>query len=242
MEGKVALVTGAAKGIGAACAKQLSKDGFRVAIHFRSNPELAESLKAELPNSELFRYDLSETGACEAMVKEIKEKMGRLDVVVNNAGIALDQVITFAKVDDFDRTIQTNLKPVFLLSKFASKLMIRSKWGRIINITSVVGHIGNNGQTIYSAAKSAITGMTRSLAIDLSSFGITCNCVAPGFIETDMTGSLPEEVKQKMMTQIPLGRFGRPEDIAEAVAFLASEKANYITGTTIHVNGGMFRS
>lgn len=242
MDAKVALVTGAAKGIGAACAKQLSKDGFRIAIHYRSNPELAEALKAELPHSETFRYDLSENGACEALVKDIKEKMGRLDVVVNNAGVALDQVITFAKIEDFDRTIQTNLKPVFLLSKFASKMMIRGKWGRIINITSVVGHLGNSGQTIYSSAKSAIAGMTRSMSLDLSGFGINCNCVAPGFIETDMTASLPEEVKQKMMAQIPLGRFGKPEDVAKAVSFLASDNANYITGTTIHVNGGMYRS
>ncbi len=242
MESKVALVTGAAKGIGAACAKRLAKDGFRVAIHYRSNPDLALSLKAELPESEVFCYDLATEGACEALVKEIKSKMGRLDVVVNNAGIALDQIITFAKPEDFDKTVQTNVKPAFMISKFASKLMLRNKWGRIVNITSVVGHLGNAGQVIYSGAKGAITGMTKSMAMDLAGFGITCNCVAPGFIATDMTDSLPDEVKQKMLTQIPLARFGHPDDVANAVGFLVSEGSGYVTGTTIHVNGGMYRS
>jgi 3-oxoacyl-[acyl-carrier protein] reductase len=242
VESKVALVTGAAKGIGAACAKRLAKDGFRVAIHYRSNPDLALSLKAELPESEVFCYDLSTEGACEALVKEIKSKMGRLDVVVNNAGIALDQIITFAKPEDFDKTVQTNVKPAFMISKFASKLMLRNKWGRIVNITSVVGHLGNAGQVIYSGAKGAITGMTKSMAMDLAGFGITCNCVAPGFIATDMTDSLPDEVKQKMLTQIPLARFGHPDDVANAVSFLVSEGSGYVTGTTIHVNGGMYRS
>lgn len=242
MESKVALVTGAAKGIGAACAKRLAKDGFRVAIHYRSNPDLALSLKAELPESEVFCYDLATEGACEALVKEIKSKMGRLDVVVNNAGIALDQIITFAKPEDFDKTVQTNVKPAFMISKFASKLMLRNKWGRIVNITSVVGHLGNAGQVIYSGAKGAITGMTKSMAMDLAGFGITCNCVAPGFIATDMTDSLPDEVKQKMLTQIPLARFGHPDDVANAVSFLVSEGSGYVTGTTIHVNGGMYRS
>jgi 3-oxoacyl-[acyl-carrier protein] reductase len=242
VESKVALVTGAAKGIGAACAKRLAKDGFRVAIHYRSNPDLALSLKAELPESEVFCYDLATEGACEALVKEIKSKMGRLDVVVNNAGIALDQIITFAKPEDFDKTVQTNVKPAFMISKFASKLMLRNKWGRIVNITSVVGHLGNAGQVIYSGAKGAITGMTKSMAMDLAGFGITCNCVAPGFIATDMTDSLPDEVKQKMLTQIPLARFGHPDDVANAVGFLVSEGSGYVTGTTIHVNGGMYRS
>jgi 3-oxoacyl-[acyl-carrier protein] reductase len=242
VESKVALVTGAAKGIGAACAKRLAKDGFRVAIHYRSNPDLALSLKAELPESEVFCYDLATEGACEALVKEIKSKMGRLDVVVNNAGIALDQIITFAKPEDFDKTVQTNVKPAFMISKFASKLMLRNKWGRIVNITSVVGHLGNAGQVIYSGAKGAITGMTKSMAMDLAGFGITCNCVAPGFIATDMTDSLPDEVKQKMLTQIPLARFGHPDDVANAVSFLVSEGSGYVTGTTIHVNGGMYRS
>ncbi len=242
MESKVALITGAAKGIGASLSKYLAKDGYRIAIHYNSNIKLAEALKNELPGSEIFGFDLSEEGACEALVKDVKSKMGRLDVLVNNAGIALDQIITFAKPEDFDRTYYTNLRPVFLLAKYGSKHMIRSKWGRIINITSVVGHSGNSGQTAYSSAKSAITGMTKSMAIELASFGITCNCVAPGFITTDMTASLTDEVKQKMLGQIPLGRFGDPEDVAAAVSFLASPAASYITGTTIHVNGGMYRS
>lgn len=239
---KVALVTGASKGIGAACAIALQKQGFKVAIHFRSKPELAEALQKELPGSEIFQYDLSEEGACDSLIKDVVKKMGRIDVLVNNAGISIDQLITFAKPDDFDRILTTNLKPVFMLSKLASKKMIRNKSGSIINITSVVGHTGNGGQSMYTAAKSAITGLTKSMAVDLASFGIRANCIAPGFIATDMTDALPEDVKENILQGIPMKRLGSPEDIGEAVAFLASEKSGYITGTTLHVNGGMFRS
>lgn len=239
---KVALITGASKGIGAACAFALHKEGYKIAIHFRSKPELAQSLQQELPGSEIFQYDLSEDGACEALIKEVTTKMGRIDTLVNNAGISIDQVITFAKPGDFDKILSTNLRPVFLLSKLVSKKMIRLKSGSIINVTSVVGHTGNGGQTMYSAAKSAVTGLTKSLAVDLAGFGIRANCVAPGFIETDMTDALSDEVKESILQGIPLKKLGRPEDIGEAVAFLASEKAGYITGTTLHVNGGMFRN
>ena len=241
-EKKVAIVTGASKGIGAACALALDKAGYRVAIHFRSKPELAESLQNEMPDSEAFQYDLSENGACDALIKDVVKTMGGVDVLVNNAGISIDQLITFAKPEDFDKIIATNLKPVFLLSKLASKKMIRKKAGSIVNITSVVGHTGNGGQSMYSAAKSAVTGLTQSMAVDLAGFGIRANCVAPGFIQTDMTDALSEEVKNDILTGIPMKRLGTANDIGEAVAFLASDKANYITGTTLHVNGGMFRS
>lgn len=239
---KVALVTGASKGIGAACAKALHQEGFKIAIHFRSKPELAEGLKAELPGAEIFQYDLSEDGACEALVKEVVKTMGSLDVLVNNAGMSIDQLITFAKPADFTKLIDTNLKPVFLLSKLASKQMIRKKAGSIVNVTSVVGHTGNGGQAMYASTKSAITGLTKSMAADLAGFGIRANCVAPGFIETDMTGALNEEVQAKILEKIPLGRLGSTEEIGNAVSFLCSEKASYITGTTLHVNGGMHRT
>lgn len=237
---KVALVTGASKGIGAACATALGKAGYKVAIHFRSNPELAQGLCEEIPGSIPFQYDLSEEGACEALVKDVKEKMGPIEVLVNNAGISVDQIISFAKPQDFDLLLNTNLKPVFLLSKLVSKMMIRKKAGSIINITSVVGHSGNPGQSMYAATKAAATGFTKSIAKDLAGFGIRANCVAPGFIETDMTSALSEEVQEGILQKIPMKKLGTTEDIGNAVEFLASDKAAYITGSTIHVNGGMY--
>jgi 3-oxoacyl-[acyl-carrier protein] reductase len=240
MSEKVALVTGAGKGIGAACAIELGQAGYQVAIHYRSQPETARALSDSIPNSKTFQYDLTEDGACEALIKDVKTQMGRIDVLVNNAGMSTDQLITFAKPEEFDRLIATNLRPVFLLSKYASRLMIRQKFGRIINMTSVVGHTGNPGQSMYAASKSAITGLTKSMAAELGNFNILCNCVAPGFIETDMTGSLPEEVKQQILNKIPLGHLGTVKDVAAAVAFLASPQSSYITGSTIHVNGGMY--
>ena len=240
---RVALITGAAQGVGYTTAKTFAAMGYHVVLTDVQPLETQiETLSALGGSVSALSGDISS----EAFVTELAEKVAcdhtAVDVLVNNAGIALDQIITFAKPEDFDRTYYTNLRPVFLLAKYGSKHMIRSKWGRIINITSVVGHSGNSGQTAYSSAKSAITGMTKSMAIELASFGITCNCVAPGFITTDMTASLTDEVKQKMLGQIPLGRFGDPEDVAAAVSFLASPAASYITGTTIHVNGGMYRS
>ena len=242
MDSKVALVTGGSKGIGAACVKALAKAGYKVAIHFRSQPAEAESLKSEIPGSEIFQYDLSEESACQALVKDVKAKMGSIDVLVNNAGMSVDQILPFAKPDDFDRLLQVNLKPGFMLSKLCSRFMIKSKSGSIINITSVVGHTGNGGQSMYSATKSATTGFTKSIAMDLAPYGIRANCVAPGFIKTAMTGALPDDVQEQILTKIPVKKMGDPEDVANAVAFLASEGSKYITGSTIHVNGGMFTS
>lgn len=239
-QSKVALVTGASRGIGAACALALSKSGFKVAIHYRSNHEQAQKIANEIPDAALFPYDLSEAESCQELVKAVKEKFGRIDVLVNNAGISIDQLIAFAKPEDFDKLISTNLKPVFLLTKYVSRHMIKQKSGNIINMTSVVGYTGNAGQSMYVATKSAITGFTKSIALDLANFGIRCNCVAPGFIDTEMTGSLEEQIKNEILKKIPLGRLGRPEEVASAVEFLASNQSSYITGSTIHVNGGMF--
>lgn len=237
---KVALVTGASRGIGAACARALGQAGFKVAVHYRGSEEKARSLCAEIPGAVPFKADLSDPTACQDLIKVVTAEMGPIQVLVNNAGISIDQILPFAKPEDFETLINTNLKPVFLLSKFVTKGMIRSKSGRIINIASVVGYTGNAGQSMYSATKGAITAFTKSIAQDLAQFGILCNCVAPGFIQTDMTDALPEQAKDAIMAKIPLKKFGAPEDIAAAVAFLAGDGAKYITGSTIHVNGGMF--
>lgn len=242
MQGKVALVTGASRGIGAACALELGRRGFRVAIHYRSGEDKARAVLAELPKEQgqLFRYDLTEATACADLIKAVKDHFGGLDVLVNNAGIAIDQILPFAKPEDFDVLVATNLRPVFLLAKNAAKGMMRQKSGRVINMSSVVGHTGNGGQSMYAATKAAITGFTKSIAQELAPFGVLCNCVAPGFIETDMTEAIKPEARAAILTKVPMQRLGKPSEVAAAVAFLASEDASYITGSTIHVNGGMF--
>ena len=240
--GKVALVTGASRGIGAACALALGKAGFRVAVHYRGSEDQARAVCEKIPGAMSFKADLSDPSACQELVKVVSSEMGPINVLVNNAGIAIDQILPFAKPEDFDTLINTNLKAVFLMSKFVTKGMIRQKQGRIINISSVVGYAGNAGQSMYAATKGGITAFTKSIAQDLAQFNILCNCVAPGFIRTDMTEALPEAAKEALFAKIPLKRFGNPEDIAAAVAFLASDQANYITGSTIHVNGGMLTS
>ncbi|MFK7827134.1 MAG: 3-oxoacyl-ACP reductase family protein [Oligoflexales bacterium] len=240
MNEKVALVTGGSKGIGAACVKALGQNGFKVAVHYRSDPDLASDLVSNLPEACAFQYDLGEDGAADILVKEVKKKYGRIDVLVNNAGHSIDQLIPFAKPADFDSLLTINLKSVFLLTKHCSRLMIKQKSGSIINISSVVGHTGNAGQSMYAATKSAITGFTMSIAKDLAPYQIRANCVAPGFIETKMTSALSDEVKESILANIPLGRLGQSDEVADAVRFLASQQASYITGSTIHVNGGMY--
>jgi 3-oxoacyl-[acyl-carrier protein] reductase len=242
MAEQIALVTGASKGIGKAAALALGRAGFRVAIHYRSDPDAAERLAAEIPGSLTFRCDLSQPGECENLLKDVKEKFGPIDVLVNNAGQAIDQLIAFAKPDDFETLLSTNLKPVFSLCKGVAKMMIRKKSGSIINITSVVGHTGNAGQSMYVATKAAVTGFTMSIAKELAPFGIRANCVAPGFIETDMTGGLTDDIKAAILEKVPLKRLGQASEVANAIEFLASERASYITGTTIHVNGGLHTS
>jgi 3-oxoacyl-[acyl-carrier protein] reductase len=170
----------------------------------------------------------------------VKEAFGRIDVLVNNAGMSIDQLITFAKPSDFDQILDVNLKSVFNLTKSVSKHMIKQKSGRIINLTSVVGHTGNAGQSMYAASKGAITAFTKSIAADLAGFGILANCVAPGFIKTDMTDALPNEAKEAILGKVPLKRLGSPDEVAACVCFLASDGASYITGSTLHVNGGMY--
>lgn len=237
---KVALVTGASRGIGAACALALGQAGFKVAIHYRGSQDKALALSSMIPGSMAFRADLSHSDECQNLIKVVSAELGPIHTLVNNAGMSIDQLLPFAKPDDFDTLIATNLKPVFLLSKFATKGMIRQKSGRIINIASVVGYTGNGGQSMYAATKGGITAFTKSIAIDLGGFGILANCIAPGFIQTDMTDALPQPAKDAAIGRIPLKRFGTPEDIASAVVFLASDHASYITGSTIHVNGGMY--
>jgi 3-oxoacyl-[acyl-carrier protein] reductase len=242
LDKKVALVTGASRGIGAACALRLGMQGYRVCVHYRGEKERAHEIAKQIPESLAVKFDLEEKDAAQELVALIKTEFGQLDVLVNNAGISIDQVLPFAKPEDFDRLIAVNLRPVFVLSKLCGKLMMRRKSGRIINLTSVVGHTGNAGQSMYSTTKAAITGFSKSIAHDLAPFGVLVNCVAPGFIKTDMTDALTEEVKEQILTKIPLKRLGTVDEVANAVAFLVSDQANYITGTTIHVNGGMFTS
>jgi len=244
MTQKVALVTGGSRGIGAACAIALGRAGYRVAVHYRSDEDAARQVVQDIGEGQAvaFRFDLTMEGACAELVKAVKAELGSLDVLVNNAGLSIDQILPLAKPSDFDLLLNTNLKPVFLLAKAASRIMIKQKSGRIINITSVVGHTGNPGQSMYAATKAAITAFTQSIAQELGAAGILANCVAPGFIETDMTKDLREEVKQMILSRIPLKRLGQVDEVAAAVEFLASSKASYITGTTLHVNGGMFTS
>jgi 3-oxoacyl-[acyl-carrier protein] reductase len=239
---RVALVTGASRGIGAQCALTLGHAGFKVAVHYRGSEEGARKIVAQIPDgfAKAFQADLTQPEECQNLIKSVKEEWGTIDVLVNNAGIAVDQILAFAKIEDFDRLLATNLRPVFLLSKLAAKLMIRQKWGRIINISSVVGYTGNAGQSMYASTKAAIVGFTRSIAQELAGVGILCNVVAPGFIETDMTQDLTEDQKNAILAKIPLKRMGSVQDIADAVEFLASDKAQYVTGTTLHVNGGMY--
>lgn len=240
MEQKVALVTGASRGIGRACAEALAKQGYLVAIHYRSQEHLAKEAADAMPGSKIFQADLSSEEQCKELAKKVKEAFGRIDVLVNNAGMSIDQLITFAKPSDFDQILDVNLKSVFNLTKSVSKHMIKQKTGRIINLTSVVGHTGNAGQSMYAASKGAITAFTKSIAADLAGFGILANCVAPGFIKTDMTDALPSEAKEAILGKVPLKRLGSPDEVAACVCFLASDGASYITGSTLHVNGGMY--
>lgn len=240
MTDKVALVTGASRGIGKACARALSQAGYRVAVHYRSGHDEAVALCNELKNAMPFKADLSVEAEVTEMVKAVKNEMGRIDVLVNNAGMSIDQVIAFAKPEDFQKLLQVNLFSAFMTTKLVSKIMIKQKEGRIINMGSVVGHTGNAGQSMYAATKGAITAFTQSIAQDLAPFNILCNSIAPGFIETEMTGALSPEVREGILTKVPLKRLGRSEEIANVVTFLASDQSSYITGSTIHVNGGMY--
>ena len=242
LKGKVALVTGASKGIGAAIALELAQRGLKV-IGTATTDDGAAKIGATLAQHAGCRgakLDVNDAASAEALVDGIVKEHGALHVLVNNAGITRDTLAMRMKDDDWDAVLDTNLKAVFRMSRAVMRSMMKQRYGRIINITSVVGASGNPGQANYAAAKAGVAGMTRSLARELGSRGITVNCVAPGFIATDMTEVLPEAQKTALLTQIPLGRLGSPDDIAEAVAYLASPQAGYVTGTELHVNGGMY--
>ena len=242
MTAQVALVTGASRGIGRAIAIELATRGFSV-IGSATTDAGAESISDALaahPGCRGVCLNVNDAAAIEATVDAIVKQHGGLQVLVNNAGITRDALSMRMKDDDWDAVLDTNLKAVFRVSRAAIRPMMKQRYGRIVNITSVVGASGNAGQANYAAAKAGVAGMTRSLARELGSRGITVNCVAPGFIETDMTGALPDAQKAALLAQIPLGRLGSPAEIAHAVAFLASPEAGYITGSELHVNGGMF--
>jgi 3-oxoacyl-[acyl-carrier protein] reductase len=237
-----ALVTGASRGIGAAIALQLATQGFKV-IGTATTPEGASRISAALSAFEGCAgrvLDVNDAPAAQALVDAIIQEHGGLQVLVNNAGITRDALAMRLKDEDWDAVLDTNLKSVFRMSRAVMRPMMKQRYGRIIHITSVVGASGNPGQANYAAAKAGVAGMSRSLARELGSRGITVNCIAPGFIETDMTAALGEEQHKALLGQIPLGHLGRPQDIAHAVAFLASPLAGYITGQEIHVNGGMY--
>jgi 3-oxoacyl-[acyl-carrier protein] reductase len=243
MQGQVALVTGASRGIGAAIAQSLGKQGATV-IGTATTQNGAEQIGAALQqagvNGAGMALDVNDAAQVEAVLKQIAEQFGDITILVNNAGVTRDTLLMRMKEDDWDAVLSTNLKSVFRLSQAVLRPMMKARYGRIINISSVVGHSGNAGQTNYAAAKAGMTGFTKSLAQEVGSRGITVNCVAPGFIDTDMTRELAEEQRNRLLQQIPLGRLGQVEDIAAAVAFLASLAAGYISGETLHVNGGMY--
>ena len=243
LEKKTALVTGAGKGIGRAIALALAKMGVLVIVNYRGSKEQAEETVQKIremgQEAEAYPCDVSDFQAVETMMKTIVSKYGRLDILVNNAGITKDGLILKMSEEDFDKVVDTNLKGTFHTIRHASRQMIRQTSGRIINISSVSGVMGNPGQANYAAAKAGIIGLTKTMAKELGSRGITVNAIAPGFIETDMTAVLSESVQQNIQAQIPLGHFGKPEDVAAAAAFLASEEAGYITGQVLCVDGGM---
>jgi len=241
--GQTALVTGASRGIGRAIAIELGKQGFNVAVNYAGNADLAnqvvDDIKALGVDAIAIQGDVSQADAVQDMVKTVTETFGSLDVLVNNAGITRDNLLMRMKEEDWDAVINTNLKGVFNTIKAVSRTMMKQKHGKIINLASVVGIVGNPGQANYVAAKAGVIGLTKSSAKELAARNITVNAVAPGFITTDMTENLPEEAKSQMLSQIPLSRFGTPEDVAKVVSFLASSASDYMTGQVLCVDGGM---
>lgn len=243
LEGKLALVTGATRGIGQAIAIELAAQGATV-IGTATSEAGAATINAYLATAggkgKGLVLNVTDAAQLDVVLAQINAEFGDIQILVNNAGITRDQLLMRMKDEDWDAIMDTNLKPVFRLSKAVLRGMMKARWGRIISIASVVGAMGSAGQANYAAAKAGIIGFTKSLAREVGSRNITVNCVAPGFIDTDMTKGLAEEYKQQLLAQIPLGKLGEPQHIADAVAFLASERATYVTGQTLHVNGGMY--
>lgn len=243
LEGKVAIVTGASRGIGRQIAVTMAKEGAEVIVNYNGSADKAEAVVAEIQaaggKAEAVQCNVSEYLKAEELIKYVIEKYKKVDILVNNAGITKDNLLMKMSEEEFDAVISTNLKGAFNCTKHVSRQMLKQRSGRIINISSVSGVIGNAGQANYCASKAGVIGLTKSVARELGSRGITVNAIAPGFIDTEMTEVLPETVKKAMGEQIPLKRFGKTEDIADAAAFLASDKAGYITGQVICVDGGM---
>jgi 3-oxoacyl-[acyl-carrier protein] reductase len=244
LSGKIAVVTGGSRGIGRAICQRLAALGATVIVNYVSNPAAAEETVTSIQNAggkaEAVQFNVATSEEIEAAFKKILDTHGRVDILVNNAGITRDGLLMKMKDEQWDEVLNTNLKGVFLCTKAVSRAMMKQRWGRIINITSVIGFAGNAGQANYAAAKAGIVGFTKSVAKELASRGITVNGVAPGYIVTDMTKDLSEEVTNTIKGEIPMGVLGEAEDIAGAVAYLASDDARYVTGQFIHVNGGMF--
>ena len=243
LEGKVALVTGASRGIGRAVAIRLAKSGAKIAVNYAGNQAAAEEVKQIIEQNGgeaiLVQADISNAESVDAMVAAVMEAFGRIDILVNNAGITRDTLLMRMKEADWNAVIQTNLTGVFYVTKAVSKIMMKQRYGKIVNMSSVVGLMGNAGQANYAAAKAGVIGFTKSMAKELAARNITVNAIAPGFIATDMTAVLSDKVKEDLATKIPRGRLGEADDIASAVLFLVSDSANYITGQTLNVDGGM---
>jgi len=243
LDGKVALVTGGSRGIGRAISEALAGAGAFVVVNYVRGEEEAKKTVAAIEaaggRAEAVGFDVADMAATEAAVAEIAKRHGRLDILVANAGIAIDGLLLRLKEEDIDRLFDVNVKGALASAKAAIKTMMRQKWGRVVFLSSIVGEMGNGGQTGYAATKAALVGITKSIAREYASRGITVNAVAPGFIDTDMTTQIPEAAKTEMLKAIPLGRTGRSEEVAAAVLFLASEESSYITGEVLRVNGGM---
>ena len=243
LNGKTAIVTGASRGIGRAIACKLAAQGAAVVVNYNGSEDRAKEVQQEIRQAggtaSIYQCNVADYAQCEKFIQDVIQEYGCLDILVNNAGITKDGLLMKMSEEDFDQVIDTNLKGAFHTIRFASRQMLKQRSGRIINMSSVSGVAGNAGQANYAASKAGLIGLTKAAARELASRGITVNAIAPGFIETDMTDVLPEKVKEASVAQIPLGRFGKPEQVAAAAAFLASEEAGYITGQVLHVDGGM---